>query len=88
MACASCAAKATNRNAYYARNVNIQAEEFTGECVYTKEELELKKDELKNIIDISPNKLQISRYIYYLNQAVKKYDLNCNLYVNKIKSAF
>jgi hypothetical protein len=82
MACRSCSANASNYGARFAsapRSVELPPEE----CVYTKNEIELKRDELKILLLLTPKnkRYTLSLQIFQLNRALRDYDENCNKYL-------
>jgi len=82
MACASCSAKASNYGARFAsapRSVELPPEE----CVYAKEEIEVKRDELKVLFQLTHKnkRYTLSLQIFQLNRALRDYDENCNKYL-------
>lgn len=96
MSCASCSAKAALRNSYPIgrKNNSIKnklslSKEQT--CFYTKEQLELKLDELlklKELVTKRIERLVLSSNIWLLKQSIKKYDNNCNQYKTKLDGLF
>lgn len=95
MACASCAANAANRNALNVQRVNRGSTSrgnrnllVPQECTYTKEQIQLKLDELIVLRDITTNrasKHNIRVKIFKLKKILREYnETNCNQYLKTL----
>lgn len=100
MACSSCAARAAMINGRYTSKKAVQPQsrsmmvpEDSPEiiCIYTKEELELKIDELTNLRKIETSKgkrFKILQNLITVKDTLKNYDNNCLKNVTKLYEIF
>lgn len=100
MACSSCAARAAMINGRYASRKTVQPqsrsmvvpEEYPEIiCIYSKEELELKKDELTQLRKIEPSRtkrIKIQTDIIIIKDTLKHYDNNCLKNVTRLYDIF
>lgn len=85
MACSSCAAKQAiynNRNAV-TRTVSAPVEKL-GECVFTKEQIQEKLDEMLLKLEkesLTSKRIKIRTSTIRLRNAINEYDTNCNKYL-------
>lgn len=85
MACASCAKKQQYASTLVARNTQ-PPEEVGGDCHFTKEEIEAKKEILVAEKETASKSrlVRISYDIFRLNRSLKYYDTNCNKYLKDL----
>lgn len=102
MACSSCAARAAMINGRYAskkaqlpqsRSMATPDVEDYPEiiCIYTREDLELKLDELQNLRKIQSSKvkrIKITESILIVKDTIKHYDNNCLKNITKLYEIF
>lgn len=92
MACSSCAAKARYSRGVFPQQRSLVApiENIGGEqeCVYTKEQIELKIDELTQLKNITSNKkakFKISVSLFKLKKIFREYsEFNCSNYKSQL----
>src|SRR5690606_14431892 len=94
MACTTCAARAARRQGRYLspQTYRFQAEPLVEEeaeiiCTYEKEQLEIKHDELTQLVKIEPSftkRKKLYLDIAILRIAIREYDNNCLKYVTKV----
>lgn len=85
MACASCAKKQQYASTLVARNI-VSEYEDTGECHFSREEIQAKKDELITLKATTTGSrlTRLTYNIYLLSRALKYYDSNCNKYLKDL----